>query len=36
MAIWIKEVKFQYVRMHENTSRAGGFYKGVKKGYKSQ
>lgn len=28
-----KEVKIHYVRMHENTGGAGGFYEGVKRGY---
>ncbi len=26
-------IKFHYVRMHENTGGAGGFYEGVKRGY---
>jgi GT2 family glycosyltransferase len=28
-----KHIKFHYVRMHENTGGAGGFYEGVKRGY---
>jgi len=28
-----EEVKLHYVRMHENTGGAGGFYEGVKRGY---
>jgi rhamnopyranosyl-N-acetylglucosaminyl-diphospho-decaprenol beta-1,3/1,4-galactofuranosyltransferase len=28
-----KEVKLHYVRMHESTGGAGGFYEGVKRGY---
>ncbi|MFQ3579516.1 MAG: glycosyltransferase, partial [Bacteroidales bacterium] len=28
-----KEIKCFYVRMHENTGGAGGFYEGVKRGY---
>jgi rhamnopyranosyl-N-acetylglucosaminyl-diphospho-decaprenol beta-1,3/1,4-galactofuranosyltransferase len=28
-----KEIKLHYVKMHENTGGAGGFYEGVKRGY---
>jgi len=28
-----EEIKLHYVRMHENTGGAGGFYEGVKRGY---
>jgi len=28
-----REIKLYYVRMHENTGGAGGFYEGVKRGY---
>jgi len=28
-----KKIKLHYVRMHENTGGAGGFYEGVKRGY---
>jgi len=28
-----KHIKFHYVRMHENTGGAGGFYEGIKRGY---